>query len=86
MMKKAENAILQAFLKARLAIMQLEHEERGDAVQTIIIIAVGVIIAGVLYKALTGDKDDGTGGLIGDIFNSIKSKLGSLFGDDWKGG
>ena len=84
MMKKAESALLQAFLRARLAVMKFEQEERGDAVQTIIVIAVGVIIAGILYKVLTGNNQNGEGGLIGDIFNSIKTKMSDIFGDSWK--
>ncbi|MDE5885112.1 MAG: hypothetical protein K2H29_08590 [Oscillospiraceae bacterium] len=87
MMKKAENALLQAFLRVRLAVMKFEQEERGDAVQTIIMIGIGVILAVILYNVLTGGNSDmsygddmSDKGLIGSVFQNIKNKIDEIFG------
>lgn len=83
MLQKAENALCRAFLKARLAMMKLEQEEDGNTVETIILIAVAVIVAGALLNFLTKDGfTDSSGnsvGLVGYMFDRIKSTFDGLF-------
>lgn len=86
MMKTAEKTLYRAILRARMALMQFEQEERGDAVQTIVVIGIGVILAALLYKLLVGDGIDdpanaqGNEGVVGKIFKNITDKIDTVFG------
>lgn len=68
-----------AYLDFQLRLMEIENsdEEEGDVLQTIIVIAVAVIIAGFIVNALTGK--DGKPGLIEQIFTMITEKLQKMF-------
>lgn len=78
MIQKMENALLRAFLKARLEMMKLEQEEDGmETLEVVILAAVAVIVAGLIINGLGSGDDDG---LIGHIFTSIKTKIDELIG------
>lgn len=85
MMEKAFASLYRTYLTAKFRMMRFMQEEEGnDMVNTIIIVAISVIIAGILVTVLLGQNKDGKGGIIGSIFETIKEKLKSIFGDDWK--
>ncbi len=84
MLQKAENALCRAFLKARLAMMKLEQEENGNTVETIILIAVAVIVAGALLNFLTSNgftnpKTQQPCGLVEFMFAKIATAFEDLF-------
>ena len=76
MIQKVENALLRAYLSARMELLKLEQEEDGmEMMETVILIAIAVIIGGVIINAL-GDEN---GGLIGTIWTKIEGWLDTLF-------
>ena len=89
MMVEAKKALCRAIIRFQLAVAKFEQEERGDAVQAIIMIAIGVILAVILYKFLLGsgakDMENGTydeknSGVVGKIFHQIDEKIKTMFG------
>ena len=79
MMEKMERALVALFVKAQLELMKLEQEEDGmETVETIILVAVAVVVAGILIDVLTKDGTSGKG-LIGDVFAKIQEKITELF-------
>ena len=86
-MQKVQNALVQAYLKARMEMLRLENEEDGlETVETVILVAVGVIVAVCIFNALTGGKQDGSKGLIGSIFDNVENKLNEIFGNTTSSG
>ena len=76
-MQKVQDALIQSYLKARMEMLSLEQEEDGmETVETVILIAVAVIVAGGILTALGKNGNDG---LIGSLFTGIKNKFGELF-------
>lgn len=79
MMEKAFESLYRAYLTAKFRVMRFMQEEEGnEMVNTIILVAIGVIIAAVIVNLVTGDGHDGKSGLIHDIFEAIKDKLSEL--------
>ena len=77
-MKKIENALIRAFLRARAEMLRLENEEDGmETVETVILVAVAVVVAGAIIVALTGKNHEG--GIIKDLFDTFKTKIEDLF-------
>lgn len=80
MLSKIEFATYMAYWKIKRRFMEMANEEDGmEALESIILIGVAVIIAAVVLKVLKGDTDDGSGGLIGFINGKIKSELDKIF-------
>ena len=80
-MQKVQNALIQAYLKARMEMLRLENEEDGlETVETVILVAVAVVVAVCIYQALTGGTQDGSKGLVGSIFSGIETKINQIFG------
>lgn len=78
-MKKIENALILAFLKARAEMLRLENEEDGlETVEAVILVGIAVILAVVIYNALTGGDENGNSGLIGSIFDAIEEKFSDM--------
>lgn len=82
MMRKAEAALMRAYLKAKLAVLKFQQEEDGlETVETVILVGVAVILAVIVFNVLTGgDTQNGQGGIIGDVFQSIRDKIKEIFG------
>lgn len=77
MIEKVQYALVCAMLKAKQEMRKLTREEDGmEMMETIILIAIAVIIGGVIINAL-GDEN---GGLIGMIWDKISDWLDTLFG------
>jgi Flp pilus assembly pilin Flp len=77
MIEKVQYALVSAMLKAKQEMRKLTREEDGmEMMETIILIAIAVIIGGVIINAL-GDEN---GGLIGMIWDKISDWLDTLFG------
>lgn len=80
-MQKVQNALIQAYLKARMEMLRLENEEDGlETVETVILVAVAVVVAVCIYQALTGGTQTGDDGLIGSIFDNVEDKIEQIFG------
>ena len=79
MIKKMENAVIRAFLKAKLELMKLQNEEDGmETLEVIILVAVAVVIAGAII-GLIGSKDGD--GLIHELFEKMKTWFNDTFGN-----
>ena len=82
-MKKLQNAMIQIFLRARAEMLALENQEDGlETVETVILVGVAVILAIIVYKALTGGDQEGNSGLLGSLFDAIEDKINEIFGTD----
>ncbi len=74
-MKKLQNAIVQAFLKARLEMIKLENDEEGmETLEVVILAAVAVAVAALIISALKGSD-----GLIAKIFKKVQDEIDKLF-------
>ncbi len=78
--------LYKAYWNAKLKVKKFMEDEEGDVIQTIIVIALGVIIAGLLLNFLTKEGFEltnttgkTTGGLVDYIFDQIKGKVSDLF-------
>jgi len=79
-MQKIEKALVALFVKAQLELMKLEREEDGlETVETVILVAVAVIVAGLLINILTKNFGGNNQGVIGYFFDKIKTKFDSFF-------
>lgn len=80
MINKAVYAMYSAYLNAMSKLERFGDEEDGmETIETVILIAVAVIIAGVLINILTKDFNGSGKGLIAYIFSKIAEKLNALF-------
>ena len=80
-MQKVQDKMIQAYLKARAEMLALENEEDGlETVETVILVAVAVIIAGLLVNILTKNFGGNDQGLIGYFFKKIQETFDGLFG------
>lgn len=80
MLDKAMFAVYMAYWNARTKLMKLANEEDGmETLETVILIAVAVIIAGIVIVFLLGEDKDGKGGIISIIFDKIKNEINGLF-------
>lgn len=80
MINKAVLAVYGAYLTAMSKLRSFEDEEDGmETIETVILIAVAVIIAGVIVNVLTKDFNGSDKGLIGYVFSKIAEKLEALF-------
>lgn len=85
MYEKVTFAMYKGYSKAKTKFLKILEEEHGmETLETIILIVVAVIIAGILINFLTkeGFTNASTGeecGLIEYIFSIIKDKLDAVF-------
>lgn len=79
-MDKINTFFLAKYLQLKNKADRFMEEEDGTVVETVILIALAVILAGILLTVLAGDGKDGKGGIIGEIKDNISSKLSDLFG------
>lgn len=78
MFDKMALAVFGAYYKAKAKLVSLSKEEDGmETIETVILIAIAVIIAGVLLNFLTGE--DGKGGIISQIFKKITDAVTKMF-------
>ena len=78
MLDKMAFAVYSSYLKAKAKLMKLGQEEDGmETLETVILIAVAVVVAGVIVNILTKGSDGK--GLIGNIFDTILEKINNLF-------
>ncbi len=78
-MEKMILALHKGYCKAKLRMMQLAKEEDGmETLETVILIAVAVLVAGVIVTFLVGGN--GEDGFVQELFNSIKQKINETFG------
>lgn len=78
MLDKMAFAVYSSYLKAKAKIMKLGQEEDGmETLETVILIAIAVVVAGIIVNVLT-KGEDGTG-LIGKIFKTISEKIENIF-------
>lgn len=80
MINKAVLAVYGAYLTAMSKLRSFEDEEDGmETIETVILIAVAVIIAGFIVNILTDNFNDSGQGLIAYIFSKIAEKLEIMF-------
>lgn len=85
MFDKAAIAAFSTYYKAKAKVSKLFSEESGmETIETVILIAVAVILAGFIVNFLTkghfGDAESDQG-LIGYIFEQIGNQITNLFGN-----
>lgn len=80
MKEKMNVAMMRNYLRIRNKIDGFMKEEDGmEVLQTVILIAIAVIVAGALITFLgSGEGDDG---IVSKLFTSIKEKLKPLIGE-----
>lgn len=78
-MDKINTFFLAKYLQLKNKADKFMEEEDGNVVETVILVAVAVILAGAIVIALAGDNKDGKGGLISTIIGKIEEKLSSIF-------
>ncbi|MBQ7014084.1 MAG: hypothetical protein IJN11_09275 [Oscillospiraceae bacterium] len=78
-MEKMILALHRGYFKAKMKMMNLAQEEDGmETLETVILIAVAVLVAGVIVTFLVGGN--GEDGFVQELFNNIKEKINDTFG------
>jgi len=73
-LKKLIRKLDSKIIAARLRFDELMSKEDGmQTLEMVLLIIVGIIVAGLVVELLTGK--DGNGGLIRKLFNAIEKKL-----------
>ena len=73
-MKKLIRKLDSKIIAARIRFDELMSKEDGmQTLEMVLLIIVGIIVAGLVVELLTGK--DGNGGLIRKLFNAIEKKL-----------
>lgn len=81
MLNKMACSLYRAYWNAKMRLVKLGQEEDGmETLETVILIAVAVILAGVVVVFLLGANKDGSDGIIHDLFEGIKQKIGEATG------
>ncbi len=77
MLDKMALSLYRAYWSAKLRLMKLGQEEDGmETLETVILIAVAVVIAG----AVVGILDNNGNGFIKDLFDAIRTAIGDKIG------
>lgn len=80
MMDKVAFAAYMAYWKFKQRVMRLGQEEDGmETIETVILIAIAVIIGVALLEILTKNFGGNDQGVIGYVFDKIKTKIDELF-------
>lgn len=80
MLDKAMFAVYMAYWNARTKLMKLADEEDGmETIETVILIAIAVVIGVALLEILTKNFGGNDQGVIGYVFEKIKGKIDELF-------
>ncbi len=90
MLDKMAFAVYSSYLKAKAKLMKLGQEEDGmETLETVILIAIAVVVAGIIINVLTkGNINGSEKGLIGYMFDTIANKIQTIFsgGSDFENG
>lgn len=78
-MDKINTFFLAKYLQLKNKADRFMEEEDGTVVETVILIALAVILAGILLTVLAGDGKDGEGGIIGAMKEAIIGKFHEIF-------
>lgn len=57
----------------------MNNEDGMETLETVILVAVAVIIAGAIIVVVAGRGHDGSGGVIGNLFDTFSNAIGGLF-------
>ncbi len=83
MLDRISVALYCAYSNVKIKFMKLAKEESGSMMETVILILIAVILAGLIINFLTKDgfelSDGSTGGLLQFLFDKIKTSINELF-------
>lgn len=87
MLDRIEFAAYSAYLKAQRKFNELKNKEDGmETLETIILVAVAVVVAILIVNILTKDgftdSEGNKTGLVGWIFDQVKTKFTSILGSN----
>ena len=58
----------------------MRSEDGMETLETVILVAVAVIVAGAIIVVVAGAGHDGNGGVIGNLFDNFTGAITNLFG------
>lgn len=83
MLNRMRLAIIRSYIDAKMKMDRLCKEEDGmETLETVILIVVAVVVAGLLIEVLTKSFGGNEQGFIGYLFGLIQEKVEALFGPE----
>lgn len=80
MLNRIRLAIIRSYIDAKMKMDRLCKEEDGmETLETVILIVVAVVVAGLLINILTKSFGENQQGFIGYLFSLIQEQVEALF-------